>query len=351
MAVLMPQGKQQYLADDGTPLSGGKLYTYAAGTSTPLATYSEYTGTTANANPVILDSRGEASIYWANAAYKVVLKTSADVLVWSEPVLEPALPASELASTAAGKGAALIGYSTLGITVKDALDLKAPLASPALTGNPTAPTQTAGDNSTKIATTAYADGSSSTAATAAQTAAEATAAAALSSHVSDADPHTGYMRRVATSSVSASGVAVDFSSIPSWVKRITISYSAIATSGTSIPVFRIGSSGTPTTSGYAGCTSGVSTGASAVNHTDGSRMFSTSWASTYIGHGGIVLTLMDTTANRWEYRQITGLANPAASAFSGGSTALAGTLDIVRLTTQGGTDTFTAGTLRMIYEG
>ncbi len=167
MAVLMPQGKQQYLADDGTPLSGGKLYTYAAGTSTPLATYSEYTGTTANANPVILDARGEAPIYWSAVSYKVVLKTSADVTVWTQDNIEPSPPASDLSSTAAGKGAALIGYSTLGITVKDALDLKAPLASPALTGSPTAPTQSAGDNSTKLSTTAYADAAAAAAAAAA----------------------------------------------------------------------------------------------------------------------------------------------------------------------------------------
>ena len=49
--------------------------------------------------------------------------------------------------------------NTLSSNAQDQIDLKAPLASPALTGNPTAPTQSAADNSTKIATTAYVDNS------------------------------------------------------------------------------------------------------------------------------------------------------------------------------------------------
>lgn len=84
MANLMPQGKQQYLDSAGAPLAGGKLYTYAAGTSTPLATYSDQAGTIPNANPVVLDARGEATIFWGSAGYKVVLKDSADVTIWTQ---------------------------------------------------------------------------------------------------------------------------------------------------------------------------------------------------------------------------------------------------------------------------
>src|SRR5512138_2023932 len=84
MASLMPQGKQQYLDSAGAPLAGGKLYTYAAGTSTPLATYSDQAGTTPNANPVVLDARGEATIFWGAASYKVTLRDSADALIWTQ---------------------------------------------------------------------------------------------------------------------------------------------------------------------------------------------------------------------------------------------------------------------------
>ena len=62
MASLSPPPKLQFFGSDGLPLVGGKLYTYAAGTTTPLATYVDHDGVTQNTNPVILDSNGEADV-------------------------------------------------------------------------------------------------------------------------------------------------------------------------------------------------------------------------------------------------------------------------------------------------
>ena len=67
MASLMPRGKQAYFDNAGDPLAGGRLYTYAAGTSTPLATYSDQAGAVPNTNPVVLDARGEATVFWGAA--------------------------------------------------------------------------------------------------------------------------------------------------------------------------------------------------------------------------------------------------------------------------------------------
>lgn len=68
----------QFFDNSGNPLSGGKVYTYQAGTSTPLATYTDRTGGVANANPVVLDSAGRADIWLSvNVAYKLVLQDSA----------------------------------------------------------------------------------------------------------------------------------------------------------------------------------------------------------------------------------------------------------------------------------
>lgn len=70
----------RFVDNNGNALAGGKVYTYTAGTTTPLATYTDSTGATANANPVILDSRGEADIWLSDDRYyKFVVKTSADV--------------------------------------------------------------------------------------------------------------------------------------------------------------------------------------------------------------------------------------------------------------------------------
>ena len=63
MAALTPVPKIQFFDANGHPLAGGKLYSYAAGTTTPLVTYTDQAGTSANTNPVILDARGEASVW------------------------------------------------------------------------------------------------------------------------------------------------------------------------------------------------------------------------------------------------------------------------------------------------
>jgi hypothetical protein len=74
----------QFFDDNGNPLTGGKVYTYAAGTTTPAATYTTSTGAVANTNPIILDAAGRtANETWlvAGSLYKFIVKTSADVLV------------------------------------------------------------------------------------------------------------------------------------------------------------------------------------------------------------------------------------------------------------------------------
>ena len=87
MAVfLSPLGgvAAQFFTNNGVPLTGGKLYTYAAGTTTPQVTYTSSSGVTAHTNPIILDSAGRVpgGEIWLNAAsYKFVLNTSADVLI------------------------------------------------------------------------------------------------------------------------------------------------------------------------------------------------------------------------------------------------------------------------------
>jgi hypothetical protein len=100
------------------------LYTYIAGTTTLQATYTDSTATTANTNPIILDSRGEANVWLGSAIYKFVLKDASDALIWTvdnisaptaavSPVLSGSVtidsntPTSALTITQTGTGAAL----------------------------------------------------------------------------------------------------------------------------------------------------------------------------------------------------------------------------------------------------
>ena len=83
MAVLSPAAKTAFVDAAGEPLVGGLLYTYIAGTTTPQATYTDSTAVTANTNPIVLDSRGEANVWLGGAIYKFVLKDADDALIWT----------------------------------------------------------------------------------------------------------------------------------------------------------------------------------------------------------------------------------------------------------------------------
>jgi hypothetical protein len=112
----------QFFGNNGLPLAGGKLFTYAAGTTTPLATYTSSSGVTPHANPIVLDSAGRVpSEVWltSSAAYKFTLKTATNVEIWTKDNIPGIANAADLAgfvtyadlaSTAAGKGAALVGF-------------------------------------------------------------------------------------------------------------------------------------------------------------------------------------------------------------------------------------------------
>jgi len=124
MAVLTPAPKTAFVNAAGEPLVGGRLYTYIAGTTTLQTTYTDSTAATANTNPVILDSRGEANVWLGGAIYKFVLKDATDALIWSvdnisaptaavSPVLSGNVsissdtPSAALTITQLGTGAAL----------------------------------------------------------------------------------------------------------------------------------------------------------------------------------------------------------------------------------------------------
>jgi hypothetical protein len=151
-----------------------------------------------------------------------------------------------------------------------------------------------------------------------------------------------------TAVASTSGTAIDFTSIPSWVKRVTVMFNGVSTNGASVIQIQIGS-GSVTTSGYS--TTGLSTNTNTLNSTTYTSGFPLSLnnaaATVYTG----TICLMLITSNTW-------IGNGGGQSINGNSTCLTfgsspnlpGTLDRVRITTVNGTDTFDAGSINILYE-
>lgn len=114
----------QFFDANGDPLSGGKLYSYAAGTSTPATTYTSNTGLTANANPIILDSAGRVpnEIWLTNAtSYKFVLASSTDVIIWTKDHIPGIFADQILNATSIDYDPPFTGAVTSNYTVADKL--------------------------------------------------------------------------------------------------------------------------------------------------------------------------------------------------------------------------------------
>jgi hypothetical protein len=151
-----------------------------------------------------------------------------------------------------------------------------------------------------------------------------------------------------TAVASTSGTSIDFTGIPSWVKRITVMFSGVSTSGTSNLLVQVGNS-TPTTSGYVSVstyttTAGVSGGATS---TAGMVLFAGTATNQIFGS----FTLVNISGNIWVGTGIT--ADTVAATFtitSSGRVSLASALNMLRITTVNGTDTFDAGSINILYE-
>lgn len=152
--------------------------------------------------------------------------------------------------------------------------------------------------------------------------------------------------KASTAVASTSGTSIDFTSIPSWVKRITVVLSGVSTNGTSIPLIQIGA-GSVSTSGYVG--GGWTSNTSNTNSTTG---FITGGAfnGSFTKHGMATITTLG--SNLWVGAYFGGWGGTSGTGeVAGGSITLGGTLDRVRITTVNGTDTFDAGTINILYEG
>jgi hypothetical protein len=149
-----------------------------------------------------------------------------------------------------------------------------------------------------------------------------------------------------TAVASTSGTSIDFTGIPSWVKRITVMFNGVSTSGTSNYVVQIGS-GSVTSSGYTSSCANITTTPSLATSTSAFLInINATGAETYIGH--VVITLV----SGFIYVQSGTIVRYSAgnTQVSAGNVTLSGVLDRVRISTANGTDTFDAGSINILYE-
>lgn len=116
--LLSPYGVgQQFFDDNGVPLAGGLIYTYQAGSSTPLVTYTTSSGTVANANPIVLDASGRTpQQIWllTGYSYKFILQNADAVLIQTLDNIYPILQNAPTASPAVPSGCILLWSGSTG---------------------------------------------------------------------------------------------------------------------------------------------------------------------------------------------------------------------------------------------
>ena len=155
---------------------------------------------------------------------------------------------------------------------------------------------------------------------------------------------------VSGTAVTASGTAVNFTSIPSWVKRITVLFSGVSTSGTSAFLIQLGDSGGIENTGYTGSGSNIGTGSTGITGSTAGFILVAAAVAANNYQGKVEINLADASTNTWvSFGTLSRSSNDSISS-SAGTKSLSDTLTQVRITTVNGTDTFDAGTINILYE-
>jgi hypothetical protein len=154
-----------------------------------------------------------------------------------------------------------------------------------------------------------------------------------------------------TAVASTSGTSIDFTSLPTWIKRITVIFSGTSLSGSANYLIQIGS-GSVTSSGYLSYCTYQGAAFTGGNYTSTAGFILAAAGASNIHYGAAVIYLLG--SNTWVSNHTLAL-NASGTGYSmtggGNSSALSGVLDRVRITTTNGTDTFDAGSINIMYEG
>ena len=150
-----------------------------------------------------------------------------------------------------------------------------------------------------------------------------------------------------TAVASTSGTSIDFTGIPSWVRRITVMFSGVSTSGTSALLIQVGDAGGIETTGYASNANRLGASSTTGSTSTAGFLILQNSASTSLS-GPLTLARID--GNTWVAGYSLGSSATTDSYAGGGTKTLSDTLDRVRITTVNGTDTFDAGSINIMYE-
>jgi len=171
----------------------------------------------------------------------------------------------------------------------------------------------------------------------------------LTSAGSGAAPTWGSSIVSGTAVASTSGTSIDFTGIPSWVKRITVMLAGVSTNGTSQKMFQLGTGSTTfATSGYATSTTFWAAGSlGTAQYTNAFQLYNLVTAADVLS-GHIVFT--NITGNTWVASGLIGNTGGSLNTMVIGNIALGATLTAVRMTTANGTDTFDLGSINILFE-
>lgn len=349
MAVVTPTPKAQFLMLDGTPLVGGKVYTYAAGTTTPQTTYTDSTATTPNENPIILDARGEANIWLGAASYKFRLTDENDVDIWTvdnvappTTAVSPVLTGNVTISTESISPALKITQTGTGyaVLVQDSAD---PDTTPFVitaegkvglgTPSPINDLDCAGT----IGTDSIVGYTSSTSL--------AIAGIPIVSSAIGGD----YLRIASkTAAATTTGTSVAFTAIPSWARRITVVFAGVSTDNTSPLLVKIGPSGGIVSTGYVSTGARMAAAGTTVDSSTAGFLINSTSASDLVS-GSMTISLLDPAAYSYASDHTVKDGSTAIMA-GGGNVALTGFATLLTITTVSGTANFDAGSVNVFYE-
>jgi hypothetical protein len=154
-----------------------------------------------------------------------------------------------------------------------------------------------------------------------------------------------------TAVASTSGTSIDFTSIPSWVKRITVMLNGVSSNGSSSYQVQLGDSGGIETTGYSSASAFLGSTTGGTNSTTG-LLINTSINSSNTFTGAIYISRLNGNIYVATSNLIYDTTSPTSFVIlSAGTKTLSDTLDRLRITTVNGTDTFDAGTINILYEG